>query len=192
MFARGFKTWCENVAVQQRRELGLAPADPLDPWRLAAHLRITVWTPQDVPGLDQRWLKVLLRDDPDSWSAATLRTGSQRLIILNSAHSGGRPASNLTHELSHLIMDHTPARVDVSQDGFLMLNTYSRDQEEEANWLSGSLLLPREALMLIRRQGLDHKVAAKRYGVSLQMLQYRLKVTAVDVQLTRARQRRRG
>ncbi len=192
MFPRGFKTWCENVAIRQRRELRLSPVDPLDPWGLARHLRVTVWRAEEVPGLDPRSLRVLTREDPDSWSAVTLRVGDRHVIILNSAHSGGRPASNLTHELAHVLLDHAPARVDVSEDGLLMLNTYGREQEEEANWLSGCLLLPREALMLIRRQGLDPQIAAKRYGVSLDMLQYRLNVTGIDTQLARARRWGRG
>jgi len=194
VFARGFKTWCENVAVRQRRELGLDPVDPLDPWALARHLKVTVWRADEVPGLDARSLRVLLREDPDSWSAVTLRVADRHVVVLNSAHSGGRPASNLTHELAHILLDHTPARVDVSADGLLLLNTYGREQEEEARWLSGCLLLPRDALMLIRRQGLAADSAAKRYGVSLDMLQYRLNVTGVDTHLTRTRRwtRRRG
>ena len=31
MFHRGFKKWCENAALQQRRLLGLRPTDALDP-----------------------------------------------------------------------------------------------------------------------------------------------------------------
>ena len=190
MFRRGFKSWCENVAIQQRRELGLARGDPLDPWNLAQHLGVVVWNVEDVPGLDPRCLQILVRDDPDSWSAVTLTVETHQLIVLNSAHSGGRPASDLMHEISHIILDHKPARVDVSEDGFLLLNTYDRGQEEEANWLSGCLLVPREAALLIRRNGTDLRVAAKAYGVSLQMLDYRLNVTGVDAQLSRARRRR--
>lgn len=189
MFARGFKSWCENVAVQQRRDLGLSRGDPLDPWKLAQHLGVIVWNVDEVPGLDPRWLQILVRDDPDSWSAVTLSIETQRLMVLNSAHSGGRPASNLTHEVSHILLDHVPARVDVSEDGFLMLNTYDRVQEEEANWLSGCLLVPRDAALLIRRNGTDLRAAAKAYGVSMDMLDYRLKVTGVDAQLSRAKRR---
>jgi hypothetical protein len=42
-------------------------------------------------------------------------------------------------------------------------------------------------LMFIRRQGLAADAAAKRYGVSLDMLQYRLNVTGVDTHLARTR-----
>ena len=187
-FARGFKTWCENVSAQKRRELGLNAIDPIDPWELAEHLGILVWKPQDIPGLDQTTRRILLKDDPDSWSAVTLQVDSHHLVILNSAHSGGRPASDLMHELSHILVGHEPARVDVAEDGSLLLNTYDKKQEAEANWLSGALLLPRDALLWMRRKKINQVDAASHFGVSEAMVRYRLSVTAVDRQIERRRQ----
>jgi hypothetical protein len=187
VFARGFKTWCETIALQHRRTLKLQPVDPLSPQAVASSLGVPVHGVEEIPGLDPKTLRTLLHEDPDSWSAVTITNGRRSVIILNSSHSGGRPASDLMHELAHVIIGHTPARVDVTEDGALILNTYGRQQEDEANWLSGSLLLPREALMWIRKQGLDLQAAARDYGVSMQMLQYRLNVTGVDQQLQRTR-----
>ena len=80
------------------------------------------------------------------------------------------------HELAHIIIGHIAARVDVSEDGLLLLSTFDRNQEEEAKWLCGSLLLPRPALLLIRRMSWDWKVAAKKYGTSEQMVRFRMNV----------------
>ena len=187
MFTRGFKSWCENVAIQQRREVDLKAIDPLDPWRLAMHIGIEVWKPQDIPGIDPACLKTLLRTDPSSWSAVTLCVGETDLIILNSSHSKARQASDLTHELAHLLIGHSASRMDVSEDGFLILNTFDRQQEDEANWLAGCLLLPREAVVVIRKRGTDLAAAARSYGVSMEMLTYRINVTGVDFQVSRAR-----
>lgn len=192
MFARGFKTWCETIALQHRRALKLRPIDPVKPQAVAASLGVPVYGIEEVPGLDTRVLHTLLHEDPDSWSAVTITNGRKSVIILNSSHSGGRPASDLMHELAHVIIGHTPARVDVTEDGALILNTYDRQQEDEANWLAGSLLLPRDALMWIRKQRLDLHAAAREYGVSVQMLQYRLNVTGVDYQLRGGRTRARS
>ena len=191
MFARGFKTWCENVAGQQRRELKLRLFDPLDPSRLATHLGVLVWRADEVPGLDPRYLRTLTVDDSDSWSAVTLCYGAKDLIILNPSHSGGRPASNLMHELSHILLGHEPSRIDISEDGLLMLSTFNKEQEEEATWLAGTLLLPREALMHARRSGMTSQAMMKSYGVSSDMLAYRTRMTGVDTQLGRARASRR-
>lgn len=186
MYTRGFKSWCERVALQQRNELGLKPADPLDPMVLAEHLDVVVWTADQVPGLDPACLDVLVKKDADSWSAITLCTGVKDLIIVNPAHGGGRRSSDIMHELAHLLIGHNPARVDVTEDGLLILSSYDKQQEEEAKWLSGCLLLPREALLLIRRQRLDSETAARAYGVSEQMLTFRQRMLNLIPQLGRA------
>jgi len=182
VFTRGFKSWCENVALQVRRDLRLRAFDPLNPWALAEHLQIKVWNANQIPGLDPTCVEILFREDPDSWSAITLYIETTALVILNPSHSGGRPASDLTHELAHILLGHKAARIDVSEYGF-MLNTYDRQQEEEADWLSGCLLLPREALLFLRRQQMDQITVRQTYGVSGEMFQYRLNVTGVDRQL---------
>ncbi len=187
MYERGFKSWCEKVALQQRLELRLRPADPLDPVLLAKHLDVLIWTADEVPGVDRQALKVLTQQDSDSWSAVTLCTGTKDVIIVNPKHRNGRRASDIMHELAHLIIGHEPARVDVTDDGLLILNTFSQDQEDEAKWLSGCLLLPRPALLTIRCQGLEESTAAKRFGVSVPMLTYRLRVLG----LTKTRTTRR-
>jgi Zn-dependent peptidase ImmA (M78 family) len=173
MYERGFKSWCEKVALQQRVELRLRPIDPLDPVLLAKHLDVLIWPANEVPGVDPQALSVLTKEDGDSWSAVTLCTGTKDVIIVNPNHLTGRRASDIMHELAHLIIGHEPARVDVTDDGLLILNTFSQNQEDEAKWLSGCLLLPRPALLTIRRQRIDDSTAAKQYGVSVQMLTYR-------------------
>lgn len=182
-FARGFKTWSEKVAVEQRRQLGLRPWDPLDPHRLAEHLGILVWYADQIPAENPGWRRVLLRDDPDSWSTVTLHLGRNDLIILNPIHRKGRESSNLMHELAHTLAGHDPAEAGVSAQGPILLATYNKSQEDEANWLAGTLLLPREALIHIRSTGLSELEAGQVYGVSQQMLRWRIDVTGVDYQL---------
>jgi hypothetical protein len=194
MYRRGFKAWCENTSLLLRTELELRPNDALDPRRLAAHLEVTVWKLEEVPGIPADCVAVL-RADPDSWSAATVCEGALHAIILNSGHSSARMNSDLMHELSHLILAHTPARVDVSPDGMLLLSTFDRLQEDEANWLSGALLLPRTVLFDVRGRSLCDSEACRIYGCSQDMLTYRLRMTAVDRQIERSRKsasRRRG
>ncbi len=186
MFKRGFKTACERIALEKRVELGLRPADPIDPRGLAVKLGIRVVTPHDIPGVSEACLRTLLHDDPESWSAVTLRLGAHGdLIIVNSSHSRARQASDLVHELAHVLLSHNPTRVDVAADQQLLLRTHDPQQEDEAGWLAGCLLLPRPALLLIARDGGASSDAAKRYGVSVDMLTYRLRVTGVELQVRR-------
>lgn len=164
--------------------MNLLPSAPIDPWQLATHEQIKVCTPGDIPGLSETHIQTLLRNDgtPSCWSAVTLMVGARTLVILNSSHPRGRQANDLSHELSHRILAHTPQEMDVTADGIMMLKSYDKMQEEEADWLSGCLLLPRDALISIRRRRLDKVDAAKEYGVSQKMLSYRLAMSGVDRQ----------
>lgn len=185
MFERGFKTWCERYATQKRVELGLKASDPLDPFKLAANLGIRVWKPRDVPGLSKEAIKVLLRNDgktPSCWSAVTVVADKKVVIVLNSSHSPGRQASDLTHELAHRIRKHQAQDVEISSAGLMFLKSYDKLQEEEADWLSGCLLLPRDALILIKRSRVALADAAATFGVSQRMLTYRLATTGVNRQ----------
>ncbi len=185
MFERGFKTWCEKYAIDTRHELNLKPSDPLDPRELASKLNIRVWTPEQVPGLSPEALQILLRNDgksPSCWSAVTLVVGTRIVVVLNSSHSKGRQSSDLMHELSHRIRGHATHDMEASSAGIMLLNAYDKKQEEEADWLSGCLLLPREALVWIKNNRVDPHEAAQMFGVSKRMLDYRLAMTGVNRQ----------
>jgi Zn-dependent peptidase ImmA (M78 family) len=112
----------------------------------------------------------------------TVLAAGKVLVILNSSHSAARQASDLTHELAHRIRGHEAQEVEVTEAGLMMLSSYDKAQEEEADWLSGCLLLPREALIGIKRRGLEDALAAAEYGVSTRMLGYRLAMTGVKRQ----------
>jgi Zn-dependent peptidase ImmA (M78 family) len=185
VFRRGFKTSCENVACQQRRHLGLLSSDPIKAHAIAERLGVLVRNVEDVPGLSENNKRILLREDADSWSAVTISAGGKNVIILNSSHAPTRLASDLVHEIAHILIGHKPARVDLTEDGSLMLSTYDRNQEDEANWMAGCLLLPRDALVLIRRRGWVLEDAARKYGVSMEMMRFRMNVTGIDQQFKR-------
>lgn len=186
MFERGFKAWCERFAAQKRSDLGLRPSEPLDAFLLAKHLGIKVITPLEVPGLAPEDLTVLHRNDgktPSCWSAVTIVKGDKVIVVLNGSHSKARQASDLMHELAHRIRGHQSQELEVSSEGLMFLKTYEKAQEDEADWLAGCLLLPRDALISIKRDRLGPEQAAARYGVSQRMLTYRLAMTGVNRQL---------
>lgn len=185
MLERGYKSWCESYSVDARAKLGIASYAPLDPRVLAKHLGIRVMTPHDVAGLGESTLRVLLRNDgktPSCWSAVTVVVGSKVAVIVNSSHSPARQSSDLMHELAHRIREHETQEVDISDTGLMLLNNYDKVQEEEADWLSGALLLPRDALASIKRKKLADEDAAKLYGVSTRMLAYRNSMTGINRQ----------
>jgi Zn-dependent peptidase ImmA (M78 family) len=94
------------------------------------------------------------------------------------------------HELSHLIIGHEPSRVLLSVDGTLALRSYNQDQEDEASWLAGCLLLPRTALMNAVRSNTRRADLCVSFAVSPTLLEYRFNITGVRVQARRGGARR--
>jgi Zn-dependent peptidase ImmA (M78 family) len=107
-------------------------------------------------------------------------------IVLNPEHAATRQRNDLMHELAHIDLKHVPTRVDVSPTGMLLLSDYSDEQEQEADWLAGALLLPRDGLVRLRRQSKTVSDVATFYGVSNALCEWRLRMTGVDVQIRRA------
>lgn len=86
------------------------------------------------------------------------------------------------HELAHRIRNHEPEEMSISSEGLMLLKAYDKEQEEEADWLAGVLLLPRDALVQIRRQGTTDEDVVAQYGVSKRMYTYRVSMTGVNRQ----------
>jgi hypothetical protein len=184
---RGFKTWCENAARGYRRELELTPLAPLNPRALAKYLNIQIWEPHEIPGLNKAALHHLTVREPHSWSAVTLQANGRKLIITNGTHSTERQNNSIAHEISHLVLEHTPARAFVSAGGLMMLNHYNLVHEEEADCLAGALLVPREALLHVLGNGNSPQSAAKYFGVTSDLLRMRANLTGINRQLANRR-----
>jgi Zn-dependent peptidase ImmA (M78 family) len=192
MFRRGFKTWAERTSLRVREKLHLSPSSPLNPFSLAELLGVSVVTPNDLADLAEDIRKRLVNEHRDCWSAITVTDGRGHLVVTNPAHAQTRLHSSLAHEIAHIILGHEPSMMFMSSNSGMALRTHNEEQEEEANWLAGCLLLPREALIFIRRRGLSDEDACSEYGVSSAMLRFRFNVTGVNVQLRNARGLRSG
>ena len=88
------------------------------------------------------------------------------------------------HELAHIMLGHELTEVKETADGHLLNGLHDKDQEDEANWLGGTLLLPRPALLWMRRRRMTDIAAQNYFGVSADMLAWRIRMTGVDYQLT--------
>ncbi len=176
------------MSSQARQDLGLAPTAPLDPWVYSSHIGVVVLDFSEIQ-LTAACKQRLLLTDSESWSGMTLREDGVTAIIVNPSHSRGRQCSTLAHELSHVILKHVPAQVEVSSTGMLLLSDYSDEAEAEADWLAAAMLLPRDVLMDRRRRGDTISAIADAFGTSDQLCEWRVRMTGVDVQLKRAGRR---
>src|SRR5262249_48767554 len=141
----GFKTEANTIARELRRELGLGAADPLDPWQLALHLDIPIINLKSLRNEAPKAVAQFTHKDREAFSAVTVVFGYKRVIVVNDAHSRGRQASNIAHELAHSLLWHKPAPA-YGADG---VHEWNPEQEEEAQWLAGALLVSEEAALNI-------------------------------------------
>lgn len=189
-FERGFKAWCERTAAGIRKTLGLGPWEPLAPAALADHLGVELLTPNDIVGLSRSSIDQLLRKDPWGWSAVAVTfDGRAPIVIYNPRRSKGRIASDIMHELAHVILSHRTGTIILSQDGEMGMRSFDKKQEDEANWLAWCLLLPREALIRARRNRMSNDDLAAIYGVTVVLVQFRLAKTGVNRQFRSGRKR---
>lgn len=167
----GFKAQAKRDAISVRRSQGFDDYAPLD-WRaLAAGLDVRIYAltelsgaPQDDPAVHH-----LTSVDPDAFSAATVPFDGHHGVLLNDSHSEERQASNATHELSHILLEH---------ETFPPLNDsgcreFHADVEAEAAYMGSVLLITDKAVMRIARAGTDLDEAARQFGISTEMLRWR-------------------
>jgi len=176
---RGFKAEAERTADRLRRELGLRATDRLDPDALVRHIGATVRCADELT--DRAKLEELEELQPGAFSACTLTIGEKHVIVYSPLASVGRRSSDVCHEVAHIVLGHEVGEVE--QIGNLTFFTCDPDEEQEANWLAGCLLLPRSLLLAAARRGMSPADIAEEYGVSEQMARFRLRTTGVERQL---------
>ena len=180
--AWGFKSDANRIARELREELGLQSASPLDPWALAEHLGIPVVPLSEFRAAAPKAVERLMRGARSVFSAVTVFDGLKRLIVVNDSHSRERQASSLAHELAHSLLMHEQTAA-FDEPG---VRRWDATQEAEADWLAGALLVSDEAAVAIARQGLRVWEAARLYGVSVEMMRFRLNVSGAKKRVERA------
>jgi len=172
---RGFKAEAERLSDKVRSDLGLRRTDRLPLDRLATSLNAELRSAAELINIER--LEEIDALQPGAFSACTFEIGERRVIVWNPLSTPGRITSDISHELSHLLLEH--AVKDVQTVGDLTFFGCDPDEEQEANWLAGCLLLPRTLLIAEVRRGASAADLVEQYEVSSQMANYRLRATGV-------------
>ena len=184
---RGFKSQANSLASAIRAELGLTLYMPLECSVLAEHLCIPVLPFTELlESLSPKTWRQLVYVDEGAFSAMTVFTPS-RTVILNDKHHPNRQRSSLAHEMAHALLMHPPMPVHSMRSG----THRDGEQEQQAGFLGGALLIPEEACLALARADTPLDEAAGKYGVSKDFVQYRLRVSGALVRRERERIRRR-
>jgi|SRR6185437_7628497 len=175
-YRRGFKAEAERIALDVRSELGLSATDPLDVFAVAEHWGIPVIRMSalaDKHGTNG--FRMLFRTrEQDSFSAVTIFNGHVRFIVHNDSHHPYRQSSNIAHELSHCMLEHQPTSLRDHDSG---CRDWNATYEAEADWLGGTLLIPREGGLYYVKGGWEIREIARHFRVSEQLARWRINQT---------------
>lgn len=183
---RGFKAKAERLAEEIRSDMGIRPSEGLNAVSLATHAGAEVRRADELTSLSK--LAKLEALQPGAFSACTFNVRGQAIIAYSPLASHGRTQSDVTHEVAHILLGHDLQTVQ-QLDGISFF-TCDPDEEQEANWLAGCLLLPRKLVLQAVARGLSASDIAKNYGVSMAMAEFRVRATGVLRQLRATRRSR--
>ncbi|MFI8664119.1 ImmA/IrrE family metallo-endopeptidase [Rhodococcus qingshengii] len=175
-----------QLADEVRAELGLSRHDPFDPHIWAQEYGVPFISLNDVP-LPAEARRRFIVDAPELWSAALVQNGTGHVVIYNPAHTPARIRSNLAHEVAHFVAEHTISAAWVDQS---RCAGTSKEQEGEASELAGALLIPADQALQHAIRGANPDAVAKQYGVSLEMAQWRMRISGGAKIASRSRARK--
>jgi len=169
----GYREYAVTVAEKVRTNLGLTAYDRIDMFKLATYYGITVVRFDEIDCGDAplehftttRWQQL---------SGYILPVDENYLLMsINHLHPEERIRSTMGHETSHVILNHE----------FNLLLTEekicaggSKDQEDEADWLGGELLLPRKAARRAVFNKISIEQVRQHFGVSIEMARWRINI----------------
>lgn len=181
----GFKAYATRLALVVRQEVDLDAFEVFDPYVLAADYGIDVDALTKLP-LDGDARQYLLRSS-ERFSGALLSIDGRRRIIENDLHAHTRRRATVSHEMSHVILEHTHAAT-IRYDRCTGL---AADQEDEASWFAGELLIPYDAALRQAWAGAGDEDVARRYQVSPAEARWRMNNSGVRKLVARSRAKRR-
>lgn len=198
---RGFKAQAERQAAELREAAGCSDTETINLHRLAAHLKLEVLAGHRALGDVQPFLD-LHAEQPGAFSGATFHLPGDRIVVVynpvvydtgevltaRAAQTHGRTRSDVAHEIAHLVLGHKLREIKTIA-GYPFL-TCDPEQEEEANWLAGCLLLPRPLLLRAARDKEPDDDLAKRTYVTTDMVRFRMNTSGARMQASRGRGQR--
>ena len=170
----------ERIALKIREFAGAPIDQPLNPWKLAPFVKVHVMNLKDVEGLSDESRRLLLGDNGKSWSGGASRPlpNGWRIVFLNPNHTRERQAATLMEEICHVILGHSPTRLMLAEETNkgIRFRNFDKNQEEVAYSVGAAALIPYFSLKHAVMAGLGSDKIARQYGVSRDLIEYRIKV----------------
>lgn len=155
----------------------------LDPFALARFASLLVVDFDQIQGLSPQLREHLLGPAAGEWSGGACSRAlpdGRKIIILNPTHGPQRKHATLMEEICHVFLGHTPNRlaiVGTGKGGRAIARDYKKDDEEAAYGTGAAALVPFGPLRRFVLVGKSGSEIARHFGVSRELVAYRLKVT---------------
>lgn len=157
--------------------------DALDPFALAHFAKLLVVDFAQIAGLSEETREHLLGVGADAWSGGTCSRplpNGWRVVILNPKHGQARNNATLMEEVCHVFLGHKANRLAIvaqNQQGKTVARDYNEADEEAAYAVGAAALVPYAALRRFVRAGQTSTDIARRFNVSRDLVEYRMKVS---------------
>lgn len=178
-FKHGFKKQAEDCGLKIREEMGLSKFSPLDAFALAKYKNIPVFTFDEIL-CDLEYERTLLNNHPSFSALYTINRHGQKIILYKNTDSSARQQSNMMHEISHILLEHS-----IPENLLMLANkfglTYNNElQENEAKFLGGCLQLTIPSLFASLKKNMTYQEIAEKYFASIEMVNYRINISGVQ------------
>lgn len=156
---------------------------PLNPFRLAKFANLVVIDFGQIKDLSEKNRQHLLGSASEEWSGGACSRplpDGRRIVILNPNHGRMRTHATLMEEISHVFLGHQPTRLKIVREdarGRTISRDYRKADEEAAYGTGAAALVPFSALRTFVFEGRTSLQIARHFGVSRELVEYRLKVT---------------
>jgi Zn-dependent peptidase ImmA (M78 family) len=136
-----------------------------------------------IHGLPKATRQHLLGAGSDDWSGGACSRplpNGWRLVILNPKHGRQRNNATLMEEVCHILLGHRANRLAVvakDERGKVIARDYNNADEEAAFAVGAAALVPFNVLRRLVLAGKTAAVIARRFNVSRQLVEYRIKVS---------------
>ncbi len=157
--------------------------EALDPFALAHFAKLLVVDFEQIQGLSEETREHLLGTGANAWSGGTCSRAlpnGWRVVILNPKHGRQRNNATLMEEVCHVFLGHKANRLSIvaqNKQGKTVARDYNDDDEEAAYAVGAAALVPFGALRRFVSAGQSSTEIARRFNVSRELVEYRMKVS---------------
>ena len=184
-YRHGFKAVANRFASELREEMGFPIDDPPCPWKLAIHLYIPIIKLSELPDRAEKQYLTNGKGKAE-FSATVCYEGTRSSIINNDVHPVKRQASDIAHELAHVLMGHppTPPFDETGKREILI------EIENEAEWLGPALLMSDHAAVraykLIQSDQYTLRTLSDDWNVTEDVIRMRMNVVGASKRFRRS------